>query len=261
MSISTELDELINSFSESDRETARALLERNASVQSRLASRETVYRAFVDGDPAAVTAAAQQQQAITPAVAAQPISASAAPSPASITLDQITTLLNERIRGVYSAPEFTSAVESRAQAIATSALAAERASLIGQGAEIADQLYSIRASHSREFGEELDSAAFKTFFQSSGTRYGNQLQPAYDAFVGEKRIAKREADAFARGQAAAATTNVPGSTLTATGPNSSPLSAFIDHNVRTITPNATAPSADADKAAQAFSAMRSQWTQ
>ena len=251
--ITNELDDILNSFSEADRPAMREALARNPNAQTLLTSREIVYKAFVDGDP--VMMAAATATAVPAAVA------TVAPPPTiGIGLDQINALLNERVNSIYSSPQFTSAVDTLAEKKAQALFAVERTQIIGRGAAIADEIYTIRATHSREFGEELDRATFEAYYAAEGSKHGNLLTDTYNAFVGEKRIAKRIAEGVQAGLAAQATAIVPGSAVPGVGNPMAPN--FVDFNVKTISPNAVAvPSADADKAAQAFASMRQGWTQ
>jgi hypothetical protein len=270
--LSAELDSLLASFAEADRPAMRQMLERNPGAADTLGRQSTIYRTFVDGDTVAMAAAVASA---TPALAPAP---TPAPSPApslSVSLDQVTALLNERMTGLLTSPQFTSAVEARAREISTASLAAARTNLIGAGAEVADELYSIRSTHAREFGAELDSTKFKAFFLEHSAAHGNSLTKTYDAFVAEDRTNKRIADAVAADRAARATSDVPGTTLPA---GSSPAASFIEYNTQVQqrmqgghgqpaaaagTPTATpaAPTAtDADLAARDFAAMRARWT-
>ena len=284
-----ELDELLNTLTEPDRPAMREMLTRNPGLASQLSNQQTIYRAFVDGDPAAVAAAAARSTATgmatnmtnTNPAATDPAATTAsthATVPPNLTLDQLNTLLNERISGIYSSPQFAAAVEARAKEIATQQFNSERGNLIGAGAEVADQLYSIRATHSREFNEELDSGKFKEFFLQNGSRYGNQLLPAYDAFVSERRIQARIDKGISEGLAARATSDVPGGAVPTTnnpiGPN------FVDYSMRRVgsvaTPagvaagNVDAAAAnnsnpavagipDVEQAASAFRALQAGW--
>jgi hypothetical protein len=263
--LDTELADLLSSVAEADRPAMREMLTRNPSAASLLTSRETVYKAFVDGDPtklAAATAAVSANP--NPANPANPNPAAnanpAQTNPVSLGLDQINALLTEKVKGVYTSPEFAAAVAVEAEKKAKTLFESERANVIGRSAEISDTITSIRESHLREFSEPLDSAAFKEFYAKEGPKYGNDLQGSYNAYVSEKRTAKKIADGIAAGLAARATADVPGSTVPTTnnslGPN------FVDHNMKVISPAGTAaPSVDADKAAQAFASMRQGWTQ
>jgi hypothetical protein len=260
--ITNELDDLLNTLAETDRPAMRDLLTRNPNAASVLVSQKTVYDAFVGGDPvkmaAAVASGTTTTTPTTPTTPATPPSAS--PQSIGLGLDQISALLNERIKSVYTSPEFTTAVETLAEKKAQAKFEAERANVIGAGAEISDTISAIRESHLREFGEPLDSAAFKTYYAAEGPKHGNRLQETYDAFVGEKRVEKRIADGVKAGLEAAATSAVPGSAVPGVGNPMAPN--FVDYNLKVISPAGTAaPSADVDKAAQAFASMRQGWTQ
>jgi hypothetical protein len=271
--LSAELDSLLASFTEADRPAMRQLLERNPSAADTLGRQSTIYRTFVDGDTVGM-AAAVAAAAPAPVPVPVPVPAPAAPS-LSVSLDQVTTLLNERMTGLLTSPQFTSAVEARAKEISTASLAAARTNLIGAGAEVADELYSIRSSHTREFGAELDSTKFKAYFLEHSPAHGNSLTKTYDAFVAEDRTNKRIADAVAAALAGRATSDVPGTTLPS---GSSPAAAFIEYNTRVqqqgahsaaaaVNPGATTPATpatpaptDAESVSRAFAAMRGQWT-
>lgn len=244
-----ELDELLNSFNESDRAAARDLLTRNGNAAARLTTQETVYRAFVDGDPTRLAAAAAS--ATPPAVVQPP---TATPPPLGIDLAALDARLDGFRKNMFESPEFTTAVEARAKAIADAQIAAAAPGQIGRSAKIADTIASIRENHRAEFGEPLDSTKFEEFFAKEGALYGNDLVKSHAAFVLQKRTDKQIADGIAAGLAAAATNNVPGTSLPA---SDSPLSGFIDYNTKKN--GGTAPSADANDAANAFNAMRVGW--
>lgn len=263
--LDSSLDELLNSFAEADRSVARDLLTRNANAATLLTSQKTVYDAFVGGDPAAMARAAASSTNPNPNLVANSNPANpnpANPNPASLglTLDQVNALLGEKVKSIYTSPEFLAAVNTRAEEVAKTKFEAERANVIGRSAEISDTITSIRETHLREFGEPLDSAAFKTFYAAEGPKYGNDLLGSYNAFVAKKREDKRVADGIKAGLEAAATSSVPGSAVPGV---SNPMAPnFVDFNVKRIDPNATVvPSADADAAAKAFSSMRTGWTQ
>ena len=260
--LTNELDDIINSLAEADRPAMRTLLTNNPSAASLLTSRETVYKAFIDGDPVRMQAAAASAQTTTTPATTPPPAATPPPASQSLALglDQITALLNEKVASIYTSPQFAAAVEERAKAIAKTAFESERANVIGRSAEISDTITSIRESHLREFAEPLDSAAFKTFYAAEGPKYGNDLQGSYNAYVSEKRTAKKISDGIAAGLAAQATAAVPGAGVPTVNNPMAPN--FVDHNMKVISPAGSAtPSADVDKAAQAFATMRQGWTQ
>jgi hypothetical protein len=266
--ITTELDDLLATFSEADRGPMREMLTRNPSAASVLASQKTVYDAFIGGDEAKMRAAAAAATTTTPAATATTTTTTppAATTPANQTnpiglgLDQINALLNERVNSIYTSPQFTAAVETLAEKKAQAKFESERAAVIGRSAEISDTITSIRESHLREFNEPLDSAAFKTFYAAEGPKYGNDLQGSYNAYVSEKRTAKKIADGIKAGLEAAATNSVPGTAVPGVGNPMAPN--FVEFNSRIVTPAASAtPAADVDKAAQAFASMQRGWTQ
>jgi hypothetical protein len=244
-----ELDELLATLAEGDRPAAREMFTRNPNTATLLASQQTVYRAFVDGDPTRLASAAAS--AVQPRPQASPVSTPAV----GIDLAALDARLDGWRKNIFESPEFNTAVETRAKVIADQQVNAASAILIGRGAELADEIASIRESHRSEFNEPLDSAKFKEFFNANSAQYGNKLSAAYSAFVADKRLEKIKADSFAAGQAAAATSNVPGTSLPA---SDSPLAGFIDFNVKKS--GGTAPTADANDAANAFNSMRRGWT-
>ena len=104
--ITNELDDLLNTLAETDRPAMRDLLTRNPNAASVLVSQKTVYDAFVGGDPVKMAAAAASGTTTTtpttPTTPATPPSAS--PQSIGLGLDQISALLNERIKSVYTSP-------------------------------------------------------------------------------------------------------------------------------------------------------------
>jgi hypothetical protein len=245
-----ELDELLNSFAEADRPAMRDALTRNPNAATLLTSQHTVYKAFVDGDPVRLASAASS---VTPPPAVVP--PPAATQPLGIDLAALDARLAGFQRSMFESPEFGTAVEARAKQIADAAIAAVTPNLIGRGAKIADTIATIRESHRAEFGEPLDSAKFEEFYAKEGPVYGNDLVRSHAAFVSEKRIEARVKKGVDEGLAAAATNNVPGTSLPA---SDSPLAGFIDYNVKQS--GGKAPTADANDAAKAFQAMRGNWT-
>lgn len=259
--LDTELGDLLASFAEADRPAIRTLLTNNPSAAAVLTSQKTIYDAFIGGDPvkiASAQAAAEAARVTPPAVI--PPAATPPANQISLGLDQITTMLNERVNAIYTSPAFTAAVDTLAEKKAKTMFESERANVIGRSAEISDTITSIRESNLREFNEPLDSVAFKTFYAAEGPKFGNDLLKTYDAYVQQRRIDKKIADGVAAGLAAQATGNVPGTSVPTVNNPMAPN--FVEFNSKIVTPAASAaPSADVDKAAQAFANMRQGWTQ
>jgi hypothetical protein len=261
--LNAELDALIDQFAEGDRQAARDLFSRNSAASTVLSGYKTVYDAFARGDDPTSALPAPVAPAPTPAPAPAPIAAAPAPAPApaspTVDLAQLNTLLDARLKNVYSTPEFNSAVEARAKAIADAQIVAERPNTIGRSAEIAYQISQIQDSHRAEFNEQLDRAKFEEFFAANGAKYGNRLPDTYDAYVSDRRIQKRIDDGVAAGIAAAQTAQVPGTALPTTHNPMAP--DFMSYNQQKLGQQNAAPTEDADKQSQAFAQMARGWVQ
>jgi hypothetical protein len=198
-----ELDGLFSDLSnDADKTAMREILVRNQKAADRLTQRETVYTAFVDGDTAALA-----RVTAPPVVAAPPVVS----SPASVDLDAINRNLDERMGKIFEDPRFNTAVETRAKALAEqiSKQAEERA--VGRALKGGAEITTILHNHRVTYGKELDQAAYEKFVTDNAGKFIS-LTAAYEAFTEADRIKKLEDDAFKRGQAARATTEVPGTT-------------------------------------------------
>jgi hypothetical protein len=210
-----ELDSLFNDMTEADKTAMKGILERNAPAATRLTQQNTVYTAFVDGDTAAL------------ATLTTPKPPPVVSSPASVDLDALNRSLDARFDKIYEDPRFNTAVEARAKTIAEGLVAKGIETAVGRSVNVADDIFTIRASHREEFGEVLDRKPFEDFFVANAPKFGNSLTVAYDAYVAEKRIQKRVDAARAEGAAATATREVPGVSQPGA---SSPAGMFIKSN-------------------------------
>lgn len=241
-----ELDELVAMASADDATVLRDIMTRNPTLKTALDSRQTVYKAFVDGDQTALDAAtrsqaSRQQQQQT--------------APAALTLDQLDAELDKRMAGRFKqfteTPEFQTAVETRAEAKAKALLEASTATILGTAAKTSDEIYQIRRSHEREFGKELDTTAFTAYLDANKNSF-TSLAKAHDAFVQEDRITKRVADGVTAGIAAQQTSDVPGTSLPSA---QTPLGAMIRANP--ANKDATDRGTGIDAATKAFRALQS----
>jgi len=216
-----ELNDLLNMFSGDDKTQMEAILARNAAATAALEGRETVYQAFVGGDQARIAALEAKAAPGTPTTTT---------AAATVDLDALNAQLDARMTSRFGAfvasPEFTGAVETRAKEIADGIITAKSADLLGSAARTSDEIYTIRRSHEREFGAELDTKAFSEYLTANTGKFTN-LSNAHDAYVQEDRINKRIAKGVDEGLAAKQTTEVPGSSLPT---SQTPLGAMIRAN-------------------------------
>jgi len=242
-----ELDDLFNFVTSSeDRTTLESLLQRNPAAQAALTGRETVYRAMIQGDDAALNQLTQQQRAAA--------AAATRPTPASLDLAALDAALSSRVPSMFKSyldtPEAQAVIDARAESRAKALLAASEGQILGRAANLSDEIYSIRRHHSQEFSEELDTPAFTKFMEDNGgpNKFGS-LTKAHDQFVQQKRIDAAIKKGIEEGRAAQQTNEVPGTSLPTAG---SPLGAMIRDNAkRTAAPDAGRGDA-LDAAARAF---------
>lgn len=242
-----ELDGLFNELaSDADRTAMREILTRNQKASDRLTQRETVYTAFVDGDTAALA------RVTAPPVVTPPVVS----SPASVDLDAINRNLDERMGRIFDDPRFATAVETRATALAKKMADEAENRAVGRALKGGAEITTILHAHRTTYGKELDQPAYEKFVTDNAGKFVS-LTAAYEAFTEADRIKKLEDDAFKRGQAARATTEVPGTTQV--GP-SSPAGMFIKSNpMNTGTQAARGDALDAAAAAfRSLSAARVQ---
>lgn len=235
-----ELDGLFNDLaSDADKTALREILGRSQKAADRLTQRETVYTAFVDGDTAALAR-----------VTAPPATATAPPvvsSPASVDLDAINRNLDERMGKIFEDPRFNTAVETRAKALAEQIAKDAENRAVGRALKGGAEITTILHTHRTTYGKELDQAAYEKFVTDNAGKFVS-LTAAYEAFTEADRIKKLEDDAFKRGQAARATTEVPGTTQVGA---QTPAGMFIKSNP--MNTGAQAARGDAlDAAAAAF---------
>jgi hypothetical protein len=231
-----ELDQLFNDLADADKTAMKGILERNASAAQRLSQRETVYTAFVDGDVAKLAT-----------LTATPPPAASSPA---VDLDALNRSLDDRFGKIFEDPRFNTAVEARAKTIAEGLVKAGIETAVGRSVNVADDIFTIRASHREEFGETLDRKPFEDFFVANAAKFGNSLTLAYDAYVADKRTQKKIDAGIAAGLAARNTTDVPGVSQPGA---SSPAGMFMKANPM----NSTTQAARGDALDQAAAAFRS----
>jgi len=250
----TELEDLLGTFSAEDKAALEALLERSPAAKERLISSEDVYKSLVDGD-AAATARVEAKKAATAATTRTDPAArttTTAPPPPGIDPSQLDNMVAAKFRALldaeYAAPDFNSRIKGLVQSTANELTPG----LLTQTTRTADEIYTIRNSHMREFGKELDTAALGTFIDEQrklGKTFGGYVD-AHNAFMQEERVQMRIAKGVADGLAAKTTGAVPGTTLTS---GTSMAARMVQANK---TPVETARGTAVDEGAKAFRALQ-----
>lgn len=229
-----ELDELFAQLANpEDRATLEQLLERAPAAKDRIISSEDLSRALVDNDTAAASRVEARKQAVAAAAAAQ----RNPPLPAAAQFDktQFDSMVDAKVRelipsilkGEYEKPDFNDRVTGIVKTTANGMVP----DLISTTTRKADEIFTIRSANLKEFGKELDAAAFTAFVEEQAKKhntYGTYVD-AYNDFVKEQRIDKRIADGIAAGVAAhpKLQPQVPGTTL---GSGSTMADAFMKSN-------------------------------
>lgn len=253
MPIPAELTELASKLNADDQAVLDQLLARNPSAATDLTAQASLYKAFVDGDDSRLPAAAHS----TP----QPGSPLADLTSLAATIEQ---RVAARYDGKVSALEAelqqrpkAADIDTRAREIAENFFKehsqAFAADMLGRAAKASDEVYTIRRSHEREFGTELDTNKFTEYLNANPGKFAS-LSAAHDAFVQDDRIARRIEQGVAERVAAQQTTAVPGATL----PQDGPLGSFIKHNEKfAAAANGTVARGDGlDAAVRAFAELR-----
>ena len=97
MALADDISDLLATFPEADRATMLAAFERNPNAATHLTQRETVYKAFVDGDTSAL---ANATRTVTPPVVTSP----------AVDLDAINRTLAERMGKIFDDPMVAAAM-------------------------------------------------------------------------------------------------------------------------------------------------------
>jgi hypothetical protein len=252
-----ELTDLLNLFSSEDRPALEQILERNAVGTTQLRSQNLVYRGMVENDIAAQAKLTAALSSPAPAAAA---AATSTPAPtssasASLTLSDIESLLDSRIKPL--AERIDPAVfDQHIESLIAKQAANLRPSIIGEAAAIADNLNIIRYSHRQEFGKELDREDFTKFYTDNAGKF-KDLSAAHDAYVNEARITARIQKGIDEGLANKATNNVPGSSVNM-ATSETPFASMVRANPSYKAQNGEARGEVMGQAERALRALRQQ---
>lgn len=239
-----ELDDLLNTFAEADRSAMREILTRNNDGAAELARRNTVFKAFVDGDQAAIDKVTAQGPGVPKPGATTPPTPTTPPSPVSSPAFDLAAL-DARLTSLRT--DFETATESRIKTLETKLAEAEQRA-VSRAAYLSSEIYEIMDSHRTEFGKNIDRGAFEKYVNDNQGKF-TSLRAAHDAFVSEERLenrAKKRADEIV---AAHQTSQVPGTSLPTAN---SPLGQMIRANAKATSPVEQGRGTTLDEAAKAF---------
>jgi hypothetical protein len=267
----TELNDLLGLLgNDQDRAAFEQIVERNSGVRARLHSQDLIYKGVLEGDQNAIDQLAQQARTGTGQVqgngaqgsgaAAVPVTqpnaaAASASTPAaaaaSVAFDmaRLEALLDSKLSPLTARLDKELAAD-RLEAAFDQFAQKKMPSLLGDARAVADELYLIRDTHKAEFGENLVRADLEKFVADHPNMYKTWAE-AHDAFVQDKRVAKKIEDGVKAGIAAQQTQNVPGTTI----PTTSRLNTIFAANPANKA-NGEARGTGLDAAAAAFRALR-----
>lgn len=259
--MSVELDELVAMASGSDQQILKDILGRNPNISNRVETSSSLYKAFVDGDDASVdrTIEAAKVKAAAEAAAARRASSSSSSTQLSVDMAELEKLADkraeEKFRALTTSDEYKAAEEARIKATIKAVTDELGPQLLSNAARSADEIYQVRRSHEKEFGNELDTDKLVAFMNENPGKF-TSLAKCHDAFVHDERV-KNE---IAKGVAAGIKVEddkkieVPGQSL---GTSTSILGSMMRANkIMTEGESARGPALDA--AARAFRSLRTQ---
>lgn len=250
-----ELDDLLNGFAEADRQQLKDILGRNADAASQLSSRESVYKAFVDGDTAEITRITGGNKT-TAATTAATTSTTSTTTSAALDAAALDARLSDFRTNIFNSPEFSAAVDTRAKTLAETMVKEAENRAVARSAYLSSEIYEIMDSHRTEFGKNLDRAGFEKFVTDHPGM--TSLRAAHDAFVSEERLEARAQKRATEIVAAKQTSDVPGTSLpTAT----TPLGQMIRANAKAVGAGEGARGTAIDSAVKAFRELQTGRTQ
>jgi hypothetical protein len=263
--MSVELDELVALATGSDQQILKDILGRNPNLATRAETSSSLFKAFVDGDDASVDASinAAKVKAAADAAAARRTNQSASNSTSNLAIDmaELEQLADkraeEKFRAMTTSPEYVAAEEERVEKIAKKIAVTLSEEVLGKAAKTSDEIYQIRRSHEKEFGNELDTTKLVEFMNApENAGKFTSLAKCHDAFVQDDRLKNEIAKGVAAGLKVEEDKKieVPGQSL---GTSTSILGSMMRAN-KTMTEGESARGPALDAAARAFRSLRAQ---
>jgi hypothetical protein len=249
-----ELEELFATFQKpEDRAVLEQLLESNQAARDYVTSGADLYKAFGEGDPAALTRVqAKAAEKVTPTT---PAAKSAVSTPA-FDMTQFETMVDQKAeakaRLIFEQLLGQDVFTSKVTGIVKKTADELAPSIYAISSRNANEIYDIKSAHKDEFGEPLDMTKFNEFLEGNKGKFAS-LPDSHNAFVAEKRIQNRIALGIREGIVAERSKHVPGGTLgsnTQPGPNMGMANAFVAANKLTKSESERGPAMD--QAAAAF---------
>lgn len=239
--MANELDELYGMVtSEADKTALQQILARNPVAQERAEAQAALFSALATGDNAAIEAANTRFARAGGAPA--PV-ASSAVAAASATLDDLTKMVTTQVAAQFTSQFATKEADIRKLALedARKEMQQEAAKLLTTAAQTSDAIYTVRRSHEKEFGAELDTTKFTEFINTNQGKFAT-LAAAHDAFVGEDRVQRRIAQGIDEYKKTSTSAQVPGTNtdLRQSTDYRTPLPAMLNFNDKLTQPAAAA---------------------
>lgn len=241
--MANELDELFALTNEASRQQFQQFLDSNPVLKERVEAQSALFAALSAGDNEAIDAASKKfgnkQQTVEPPVRreqqqSQPVDG----------LDMLNKMLDnpefeKRVSRVFESRRNSKDEDERINVLATKKAQelfdAEAPKFQARTLKMADDIYSIRRQHEKEFGKELDSAELDKFMTENPNRFAT-LADAHDAYVSKERIANEIKKGVDAELSKRVDQDVPGRTITSTQSNITPLPKMLEFNQKLTDP-------------------------
>lgn len=249
-----ELDELYGMVTnEADKTALQQILARNPVAQECAEAQAALFAALATGDNQSIAAAQTRF-----AAASQPAATTASPAAASATLDELTRMVTSKVTEQFNSQFATKEADIRKQALADAKaeMQIEGGKLLAAAMSNSDAVYTVRRSHEKEFGTELDTGKFSEFLNANTGKFAT-LAAAHDSFVGEERVQRRIAQGIDEYKKTATSAQVPGTStnLRESTDYRTPLPQMLNYNDKLTNPagaNGTPRGAALDAAVKAW---------
>jgi hypothetical protein len=195
-----ELDELFARIATpEDKAQIEQILERNADAQEYMKSGVELYKAFVDGDRTTIdrlgerAAARPPERKTSSSSSSSPSSSSPTTSPVStpaFDMTKVEELVNQRTNALLQQLLETDTFATKVTGLVKKTADELAPNIYATSSRNANEIYDIRHSHEKEFGQPLDITKFNEFLTPNQGKFAT-LTDSYNAFVNEDRIQVR----------------------------------------------------------------------